>query len=694
MKVYSILAIGLSACLVLSAYSGDRHPHVTGYERFHAAAPSVEGGAILYSELGCANCHGKSDVMIPRQGPELVDCKIRISYDWVLGYLKDPQSAKAGSNMPHLTEGLSDEEIKSIAGFLGSLGKAGKLKPGRHVNAERGSSLYHEKGCVACHSPTSDFLIESNVGELGESPIAVGFPDLKNKYSLTSLDFFLSRVSRIRKDGRMPHTLLEKQESLDIAGHLIDFQASDPREGLGLEAWPKADKEEIAAGKVLVEKLRCSACHSIPGIQPPAALALPEKAEGHCLSESPGPGLPRYRFSVNQRASLLKYLNANGIPQEKQDEVTLAALNCFACHTRDGIGGPPPETNSFFTGNESLGDSGRLPPPLTGIGSKLQTAALQGVFSGKITEQVRPYLNTRMPTYPNHATQLADWFTKMDYRDDVKALAWKKEDLESGKKLLGIQGGVNCITCHHWEDKKSLGIPGPDLAALDRRIRPEWFRRYLLDPAGYRPGTLMPPLWPGGKSMIPDILDGDAERQISAIWGFIKEGESVPAGYPDHRSGEFELVPKDRAIIQRTFFEKTGAKAILVGFPGNIHLAYDGLKAKPSMIWRGKFFDAYNTWYTRAAPFEKPLGEEVYEFDPSGESSRFLGYRIDAKGNPTFLLSKKDQKIEESFQVNDEALVRTMVWDKGTAPAVIHPAGVQVEETSGTNSRTFIYSWK
>ena len=106
----------------------------------------------------------------------------------------------------------------------------------------------------------------------------------------------------------------------------------------------------------------------------------------------------------------------------------------------------------------------------------------------------------------------------------------------------------------------------------------------------------MPSLWPKGHSSIPDVLDGNTERQIAAIWEFIKDGKGHPTGFPDRSGGKFELVPKDRPIIQRTFFKKAGSKTILVGFPGQIHIAYDGLNAHPSLVWKGRFFDAYNTW--------------------------------------------------------------------------------------------------
>jgi len=194
--------------------------------------------------------------------------------------------------------------------------------------------------------------------------------------------------------------------------------------------------------------------------------------------------------------------------------------------------------------------------------------------------------------------------------------------------------------------------------------------------------------------MVPDVLEGDTQRQIAAIWGFIKDGEGLPEGFPNNGGGQFELVPGERPVIQRTFMEGAGTKAILVGFPGEIHIAYDGSKGQPALVWRGKFFDAYHTWFTRAAPFGNPLSEEVYEFGASSEERRFRGYRLDEKGNPRFLVEKKGQTIEDSFRVEYGKLIRTLTWKEGNAPTVTHPAGVKMEEATAKNTLTYTYSWK
>ena len=214
----------VSGCLALSGTVA-AGPHVAGYERFHADALTVQGGAVLFSELGCASCHGGSAVVVPRQGPHLVDLASRVDREWVREFLKDPETGREGSTMPQMVHGLAAEEVDAVVTFLGSLGKGIKYRPERHANAERGSALYHEKGCIACHAPTPDFHPPHGDGKVVASPLAIPHPDLKKKTSLEALTLFLAAPSAYRPDGRMPHFPLDNQEALDIASHLMDFQA-------------------------------------------------------------------------------------------------------------------------------------------------------------------------------------------------------------------------------------------------------------------------------------------------------------------------------------------------------------------------------------------------------------------------------------------------------------------------------------
>ena len=393
----------VAACLIpLSAQ--EQRPHVAGYERFHRSAPNYEGGAILFSELGCANCHGGGDVVIPRRGPNLIGLPQRVNHAWLQTFLADPSRGRKGSTMPALFAGFESDHdreraIDDVLAWLGSLKSRSKIAPQRHANAERGSALFHEMGCAACH-PSAANGHETADG----SGFADHLPNLRIKTNVAALTHLLNFASTYRPDGRMPHVPLESQDAPDIAAFLLDFRSSDPSEDAPIRPWPKTSDEAIRRGRKIAESLNCAACHDLPGVETtthplPASL----DSESGCFSRVPIAERPFYRLGADQIASLNDYLKSQR--SEKDPAVSLVALNCLACHTFNKVGGPNAVTERYFVGDSNLGDAGRFPPPLTGIGGKLKSKWLREVFQGK-AERVRPYLQTRMPIYPDHAEQL------------------------------------------------------------------------------------------------------------------------------------------------------------------------------------------------------------------------------------------------------------------------------------------------
>ena len=65
------------------------------------------------------------------------------------------------------------------------------------------------------------------------------------------------------------------------------------------------------------------------------------------------------------------------------------------------------------------------------------------------------------------------------------------------------------------------------LHSTGKRLRPEWFKRFMLDPYAFKPGTLMPKFYPDGKSTRPEIADGDVDKQIDGMWHYLAKGRTV-----------------------------------------------------------------------------------------------------------------------------------------------------------------------
>ncbi|EDY21458.1 PA14 domain protein [Chthoniobacter flavus Ellin428] len=445
------------------------------------------------------------------------------------------------------------------------------------------------------------------------------------------------------------------------------------------------DDTKAAAGANYYISLQCARCHGdLPSKWPITATApvarplarLNGRQPAGCLSPKVKPGLPRFEISDRQRVVILGQLGAQAaltaeLTPEQQIIRTMTVMNCFACHNRDHRGGPEGLHREYFAnvGEVDLGDEGKMPPQLNGVGAKLRPEWIKAV----LTEggAVRPYMATRMPQFgAANVGQLPDLFSKADSRadatpdPDVAASGVANEANKYGRKLIGV-GGLTCIACHMFDGHKSLGVPALDLATAGQRLKFDWFRRYLLDPQSLRPGTRMPAFWPNGVATNKDVLGGDSEKQISAIWAYLarKNFTDLPTGLVQ---GKMELVADKEAIIYRNFIEGGGSRAIGVGYPEKANLAFDANDMRLAMIWQGAFIDAARHRTGRGQGFEKPLGTNVVHEPPgppfailnsesavwpkdTGQAAgwQFRGYLLDAKRRPTFRYSWNDLSIED-----------------------------------------------
>ena len=395
-------------------------------------------------------------------------------------------------------------------------------------------------------------------------------------------------------------------------------------------------------GSILFARYGCSSCHNSPGVDP-------ERGRSHAVSRARPPALgsldperalanpamhdgetsPRYRLARHQRVSIRAALTRLAEPppeRRPEDEVTLAmaSLNCFACHQRRigevDVGGPDPVRARHFrvVADQDLGDEGRLPPPLHGVGDKLKPAALRSILTGDRLHVRRDFMEVRMPGFPvGHAERLADAFEAIDaLPGDPEEPLFAGAATEDGRELIGT-GGMGCVTCHDIHVHPAAGISTIDLATAWDRLRFGWVERFLRDPAAMRPGTRMPAYWPEGEANFPHLGGGTTKGQIDAIWSFLSLGASMPTPEGMDVGSELVLVPDERPLVFRTHMIDVGPRAIALGYPENVHAAFDANTVRLAKIWRGAFFDARGTWQGRAGQFLGPYGTDVLNL-PAG----------------------------------------------------------------------------
>lgn len=426
---------------------------------------------------------------------------------------------------------------------------------------------------------------------------------------------------------------------------------------------PVPDRAAVSRGERSFVELGCAACH-VPGIPPGATSFIALSPGRGCLDPTVPPGVPDYGFDQVERDALDAVVSMGRSLEEPLAAAVavdhaMLNLNCYACHVRDGLGGPDAERNPLFTSSVELGDEARLPPDLTGVGNKLHEAWIHEVFEGA---RVRPYMRVRMPEYGAAIDHLPGLLHDADAVDgDELAPAFSVERAEIGHRLVGIEG-FKCIECHSFDGHESLGEPGVDLVDTVERLRPGWFRAWLLDPPGMRPGTRMPAFFASEHAIFPDILEGDARQQIDAIWNYLSLGPSmpIPAGV-ELDAGSYALAAVDEPVLFGTFMEDVGPRTIAVGFPERAHVAWDGTNDRMALVWRGDFMDARGTWHQRAGAVQSPAGSDVLEL-PSGpavarlaspdaewplQGGEGVGIRRDADRVPHFVTRQDGLEIIE-----------------------------------------------
>ena len=153
---------------------------------------------------------------------------------------------------------------------------------------------------------------------------------------------------------------------------------------------------------------------------------------------------------------------------------------------------------------------------------------------------------------------------------------------------------------------------------------------------------------------------------------------------------------KGRAVIYRNFVAGTTARAIGVGFPGGINMAYSGDHLAPELIWTGAFIDAGHHWTNRGQGSEPPAGNQVVKLTTKPSlpaEARPLGYELDAAGNPTFVTAIGALHLHDAYTPSSGTGLHRTITVTGSGPSTnsitlvegvpVKPAGPDAYEIDG-----------
>ena len=656
----------------------------------------------------------------------LPDISKKYSVPSLMAFLKDPLKVRPSGRMPAL--GLKDEEYRDIAQhFIDAVELAPNVKFAAFEVAGNDFPNYDAltpKSTGTCagfdltvagreNNFAMRFTTFLHITKPGQYQIHLGSDDGSRAY--------VGKDLIVDNGGVRPHTFKSGKVILDVGFHPLTvdyFQGGGEwtldvdLSGNGIKQQPLANFASLEAkepetrptagpeskqaafavdaslaekGRTLFGSLGCASCHQLKVDGKQVASMLKAKPFGElsgasgCLAENVASNgvanVPRFGLSAKQRESLVAVIASlksdTGTKEAPAEKIhrTLASLNCYACHKRGQLGGVEKERDAFFeTTQKEMGDEGRLPPFLTGVGDKLRPEFLKHVLNNGGDDR-KIYMLAKMPKFGGgNINLLAEELTALDAKHDpLPKVAFAEPGYRvkaAGRHLVGGQA-LSCIKCHDFNEHPSTGIRAINLTRMHARLRPEWVDRYLRDPQLYRPGTRMPAPWPFGKTTIRDVLDANVDQQIAAVWMYLGDGgkAAVPVGLVRE---PIELKPTDSPIVYRNFIEGAGSRAIGVGYPQKVNLAWDANEMRLALVWHGAFIDASRHWTGRGVGYEAPLGDHLIELAPNAPLAklaspndpwptmaardsgfRFLGYKLDSKQQPTFRYSFAGVTVED-----------------------------------------------
>jgi mono/diheme cytochrome c family protein len=539
-------------------------------ESILAGAPEFTKAKRLMIESGCHGCHEiKGYTDLPKIGPQLTSISFKTSPTWVYRWVKNPKEYNPHTRMPDFK--LSDEEAEAVTAYLMDVSTKAAFTysspRGAYAggNAQRGKQLFEAVGCQACHVVGAMTKVREARGTSYD--IA---PELTRVGSKVNPDWLYDWVRNPRHFNpatKMPNLRLTDSEAKDIVAYLMtlkDERALPSRE-LNLTA-----EQVIQRGAKVIREYGCNGCHLIPGMEKEGRVSVSlsnfgrKKVEEMDFGDTKVPHtwhdwvfnklknsrvfqtdrivqkMPVFAFTDDEITSLRVFLLAQTKDEpdkryvrafdKKQQNIEAGRrvaifYNCQQCHQLEKGG-------AYIT--SIIEETAFHPPIITGEGAKVQEPWLYSFLrqpSPVGQNSIRPWIPTRMPTFQlteEEINKLQKYFLGLSNQElELRDYASFQPDpklLPIGKQIFE---DFQCLKCHPAgtvapsSSEVSTSDLAPNLRLARGRLKPEWIVVWLADPGKIQEGTRMPTFFPDGQSPLPDVLDGDAHKQMVAIRDYV-----------------------------------------------------------------------------------------------------------------------------------------------------------------------------
>lgn len=276
----------------VSAYlSVQRAKPITPYKISAAVVTSwnknpelVSQGELRFRQMFCSTCHslavtraGETKLIGGDIGPELTKVGNKVNADWLIAWLRDPQSYLPHTRMPRY--GWSDEDLYKVTQYITAtlvdsdlLASVPKFDPPADAEIQLGKRLFTEKGCASCHiiqgvNPQKDFGPDlSALGGKNASELEFGTSKIPRNL-VSYIQAKLQDSSSVNPAARMPQYNWNQADLDAVTTALLSMKGAPATSALQNLIVPRKEASFQPTGSFaeVYERYKCYTCHKFNG---------------------------------------------------------------------------------------------------------------------------------------------------------------------------------------------------------------------------------------------------------------------------------------------------------------------------------------------------------------------------------------------------------------------------------------------
>ncbi len=544
------------------------------------AAPNLTRSKRMMYDLACYACHEVAGYEKMRKiGPELNSITKKTTNEFIYRWVKDTKSFRQHTRMPNPQ--FTDQEALAVTAYLNFINKESDYSVPRAPyggSVTRGENYVESLGCKGCHVVT-DKDREVRVTDVTYD-MAPELTKIGSKVNRDWLYAWIRNPKQYNPNTSMPKLRLTDNEALDIVAYLTTQKEGNPP-AANLAGADLDSEELIDEGKTVIRNFGCHGCHEIKGMEKEGKVSVAldefggkthdELFFGDAIANESVPDdsweawtigkmknsrlyateavvqrMPNFEFSDEDALSMtmllrswdgrkigknfVKKIGTRGESLEKGRRL-VRQYNCVGCHIIEDEGGYiRPTVIEAFKAKGKTEDAAlsASPPDLIGEGRKVQPDWLFD-FLKNPTTNIRPWLDIRMPNFDFNDEEVNTLIAYFQALEDINRpfseinINLTRAEKRAAEKLYSADY-LSCFSCHQVGNKKPEGPPegwAPDFMLAPDRLNPDWVSDWIADPQAMQPGTKMPAFYPDIAEALPDILEGDADKQVEALRDYL-----------------------------------------------------------------------------------------------------------------------------------------------------------------------------